>query len=151
MQKYIGREAVTTQHYIDAGSIKFYAESIMDPNPVYREISETMIAPPCFYGGATGLRNIRADDPRALGGISVPVPRGWVGMNSGDDFEIFEPVRAGDLLTCHEKITDAYEKEGKSGTLIFVVREKRFLNQAGRTALIRRMSTVYRRATKEQP
>ncbi|MDD5191364.1 MAG: MaoC family dehydratase N-terminal domain-containing protein [Dehalococcoidales bacterium] len=149
IKKYIGTEAVTTQHYIDAGSIKFYAESILDPDPRYREISDEMLAPPCYYGSATGVRNAAADDPRILAGISVPMPAGWVGMNAADDFEMLEDMHPGDLLTCHEKITDAYEKQGKSGRLIFVLREKKYINQRGKVALIRRMTTVSRPASKE--
>jgi hypothetical protein len=42
-------------------------------------------------------------------------------MNAGDDFERIEPVHQGDLLTCHDKITDAYEKQGKNGRLFFIL------------------------------
>ena len=144
IKKYIGLEAVTVQHYIDAGSIKFFAEAIMDPEPRYRDFNREMVAPPCFYGGATGLRNVKSDDPRALISTNVPMPAGWVGMNAGDDFEMLEPIRPGDVLTCHERVTGAYEKQGRSGHLIFVIREKKFVNQIGKTALIRRTTSVSR-------
>lgn len=148
IKKYVGTEAVVTRHCIDAGSIKFFAESIMDPDPRYRDFNGNMITPPAFYGGATGLRNIASDDVRALISTNVPMPKGWVGMNAADDFEMLEPVRPGDTLTCHEKVTDVYEKQGRSGHLIFVLREKKFVNQNGKTVLIRRMTSVSRPAKK---
>jgi len=144
IKKYIGLEAMTVQHEIDAGSIKFFAEAVMDPDPRYRDFGREIVAPPCFYGGATGLRNIKSDDPRAIISTNVPMPAGWVGMNAADDFEMLEPIKPGDTLTCHEKVTDAYEKQGRSGHLIFVIREKKFINQHGKTALIRRMTSVSR-------
>lgn len=145
VQGYIGAEFEPVIYRIDAGSMKFFAESIMDPDPHYQNPeSEGITAPPTFYGSATGVVNLKSDDPRTVSAVSVPVPPGWVGMNAGDDFEMFAPIRPGDTLTCREKITDAYEKQGRSGHLIFVVREKTFTNQHGQKVLVRRTTSVSR-------
>lgn len=147
IKPYIGTVSGPVIYQIDAGSIKFFAESLLDPDPRYydeKAAGGTVVAPPTFYGSATGVRNMKSDDPRTVSATSVPMPRGWVGFNAGDDFEFLEPIQPGDILTCREKVIDAYEKQGRSGHLIFVVREKTFTNQAGKVALIRRATSVSR-------
>ena len=157
IRKYIGTDSVPIIYYIDAGSIKFFAESIRDPDPLYwdeERASDTtyggIVAPPTFYGGATSVRNLRSDDPRNVSAAVVPIPPGWVGLNAGDDFELFHPVRPGDTLTCREKVMDAYERQGSSGHLIFIIREKTLTNQHGQVALVRRGTSVLRQIGREE-
>jgi hydroxyacyl-ACP dehydratase HTD2-like protein with hotdog domain len=65
-------------------------------------------------------------------------------MAAGDDFQFLMSVRPGDILTCRERMAEAYEKQGSSGHLIFVTREKTFSNQHGQVVMIRRSSVVSR-------
>ncbi len=150
IKKYIGTESEPVVYSIDAGAIKFFAESIMNPDPLYwnQDYAKTtrhgeIVAPPTFYGGATSLRNIKSDDPRTGSSTHVPTPPGSFGLNSGDDFELLAPVKPGDTLTCREKVADAYEKQGRSGHLIFVVREKTLTNQHGQVVLLHRATSVF--------
>jgi acyl dehydratase len=149
INKYNGIEAEPIEYYIDAGSIKLFADSIMDPDPLYfdQEYARAtahhgIIAPPTFFGGATCLRNLKAGDPKTMSSINLPIPKGWTSVAAGDEFHFVTPVRPGDILICREKMIGAYEKKGHSGDLIFVTREKTFTNQHGQTALIRKMSSV---------
>jgi len=151
LSKYIGTESEPIVYSIDKGAIKFFADSLMNPDPLYWEDDyarttkhDGIIAPPTFYGGATSLRNVKAGDARTVSSTNIPMPPGWVGMNAGDDFHLLTPVRPGDTLTSREKLIDAYEKEGRSGYLIFVVVEKTFTNQHGEVTLIRRTTSVFR-------
>ena len=151
LTKYVGAESEPVVYSIDAGAIKFFAESLMDPDPLYwdEDYARTrqhgrITAPPTFYGGATCARSMKSDDPRMISAVYVPVPSGWVGLYAGDDFEFFAPVEPGDTLTCREKVVDIYERQGRSGHLIFVIREKSFTNQHGHPALVRRGTIVYR-------
>lgn len=151
LKEYVGIESEPVVYSIDAGAIKFFAESLMDPDPLYWDEGYAkatehgrIVAPPTFYGGATSVRNMRADDPRTVSAAYVPVPPGWVGLYAGDDFEFLAPIQPGDTLTCREKVVDIYERQGRSGHLIFVVREKDFTNQHGQLALVRRGTIVYR-------
>jgi len=157
IKRYVGTESEPIVYFIDAGAIKFFAESIMDPDPLYWDegYAKTtkhggIVAPPTFYGGATCLRNMKAGDPRTVVSIDVPMPPGWVGLNAGDDFQLFAPIKPGDTLTCREKVVDTYEKQGRSGHLIFVIREKTFTNQHGQVVLVRRGTSVYRQAAPEE-
>jgi len=157
IKKYIGTESEPIVYFIDAGAIKFFAESIMDPDPLYRDEQYArstkhgeIVAPPTFYGGATSVRNTSSDDPRTVSSTYVPTPPGSVGLNGGDDFELLAPVKPGDTLTCREKVVDAYEKQGRSGHLIFVVREKTLTNQHGEVVLLHRATSVSRSPTPEE-
>lgn len=145
----IGTEAQPIEYVIDTGSIKMFADSIMDPDPLYcdeRYAKTTkhggIVAPQTFFGGATGLRGLKAGDSRTMSAISVPIPPGWTSMAAGDDFQFSTAVRPGDILTCRERVAEAYEKQGRSGHLIFVTREKTFTNQYGQIVMIRKLSGV---------
>jgi acyl dehydratase len=149
INRYIGAEAQPIEYVIDTGSIKLFADSIMDPDPLYydeRYAKTTkhggIIAPRTFFGGATGLRGVKAGDSRTMSAISVPIPPGWTSMAAGDDFQFFAVVKPGDILTCRERVAEAYEKQGRSGHLIFITREKTFTNQHGQIVMIRKLSGV---------
>jgi len=149
INRYIGTEAPPIEYVIDTGSIKMFADSIMDPDPLYcdeRYAKTTryggIIAPQTFFGGATSLRGLKAGDSRTMSAISVPIPPGWTSIAAGDDFQFFTAVKPGDILTCRERVTEAYEKQGRSGHLIFVTREKTFTNQYGQIVMIRKLSGV---------
>ncbi len=157
LSKYIGTESEPIVYSIDKGGIKFFADSLMDPDPLYcddeyarKTKHEGIIAPPTFYGGATSLRNVKAGDARTVSSINIPMPPGWVGMNAGDDFYLLAPIRLGDALTSHEKLIDAYEREGRSGHLIFVVVEKTLTNQHDQVTLVRRVTSVFRATTPKE-
>jgi len=149
INSYIGAEAEPIGYVIDTGSIKLFADSIMDPDPLYcdEEYAKTtrhgrIVAPPTFFGGATGLRDLKAGDPRTMSSIYLPMPPGWTSVAAGDDFQLFTAVRPGDILTCREKVVEAFEKQGRSGNLIFVAREKTFTNQHNQIVMIRKLSSV---------
>ena len=157
LKEYIGAESEPVVYSIDAGAIRFFAEALMDPDPLYwdEDYARTthhgrIIAPPTFYGGATCARSMKSDDPRMISAVYVPVPSGWVGLYAGDDFEFFAPVEPGDTLTCRERVVDIFERQGRSGQLIFVVREKGFTNQHGDVVLVRRGTIVYRGPATEE-
>jgi acyl dehydratase len=149
INNYIDIESEPIKYVIDAGSIKLFADSIMDPDRLYcdEEYAKTtvhggIIAPPTFFGGATGLRRLKAGDSRTMSSFNLPIPKGWTSVAAGDEFQFFPPVKPGDTLTCREKMIGAYEKQSHSGTLIFVTREKTFTNQNNRIVLIRKLSSV---------
>jgi acyl dehydratase len=44
-------------------------------------------------------------------------------------------VRIGDSITVKSRLKDAYEKQGGSGSMLFVIFEYEYVNQHGRTAV----------------
>jgi hypothetical protein len=75
----------------------------------------------------------------AVGTETPPIPealeygKGW--LNGGDRFEYLEPIRIGDEIESRTVLTDAYEKQGSSGSLLFLIFETEYRNQHGRTAV----------------
>ena len=109
---------------VERGRIKEFARAIGDLNPFYLDDSVgrasefgDIIAPPTFpvtfrdEASATGalLKDLGVDISRVLHGEQ--------------EFEHFRPIRPGDTLLCRTKITDVYEKTGRSGPMAFVFRE----------------------------
>lgn len=138
LQERLGTEAPPIQYVIDDGSIKYFADSIMDPDPRYRSPRRGrdgephgMVAPPTFFGGATGLRGVPAGHPDTMSALHLPFPSGWLTIATGDEFEFFQPVLSGMTLVSRERFVDVREKLGRSGRLIFYTIEKLFSTPAG--------------------
>jgi len=141
----IGKIGEPVVREVEKGAIKKLADAIGDTNPLYwdEEYAKksrygSIIAPPCFFGWPVKWAGsvtffympqfaelyqewmdimTKAGYPRRLGG--------------GNEFEFFQPVRAGDILTSTLKIADITEREGKSGKLIFTTFEVPYVNQNG--------------------
>jgi acyl dehydratase len=102
--------------YVEAGAIRKFADAVGDPNPAYR--GEDAVAPPTF---ATTFRP-EEDYP------DVPAGFGDVGLHASQCYEFDRPLRAGDALDVSFTITNIYEKNGRSGDLVFVEREYEFID-----------------------
>ncbi|MBE9505348.1 MAG: MaoC family dehydratase N-terminal domain-containing protein [Chloroflexi bacterium] len=146
LKRCIGQESAPTRYVVDAGSVKYFADSIMDPDPLYRDEEYArgtkhggIVAPPTFFGGAIGLQGIPAGDPRTMFGQVLPLPAAWLTMATGDEFDFVAPVRPGMTLACRERLVDAYEKQGRSGRLLFYTFEKTFRNAEGDLLLRRKI------------
>jgi len=84
-------------------------------------------APPLFvmglFSALPSLDKYRPDGipgGRGAKGPKLPLKRMMAG---GTKFRQYRPIRPGDELMGISMMTDIYEKEGRSGPLIFVVRE----------------------------
>jgi acyl dehydratase len=54
------------------------------------------------------------------------------------------PVVAGDVITVEKRLADMYEKEGRSGPLVFVEMEFTFTNQRGEMVSRENFTRIYR-------
>ena len=54
---------------------------------------------------------------------------------AGIDMELFAPIRAGDTLRVTSRISEVYEKTGRSGSMVFVVISSVLTNQNGEVAV----------------
>jgi acyl dehydratase len=129
MRKVIGVESEPVIYEVEKGAIRKFADAIGDPNPLYYDEEYAkksryggIIAPPGFFGW--------------------PVKGGFVTthpfdtplkslLNGGSEFEYFQPVRAGDVLSVTNKVTDLYEREGRLGRMLFTQWESTYRNQKG--------------------
>jgi 3-methylfumaryl-CoA hydratase len=151
----LGREAPPeTRPPVTLEQVQRYCYAVDDLNPLYLDARTAeagpyggVIAPPLFAGVPSfkpaSLSDLREDGLPAQEGdplrVSIPGARSRL---TGAAFEFFEPVRPGDALTRHSHLADLYAKEGRSGALVFSVRETRTTNQRGALVCIERSTTA---------
>jgi acyl dehydratase len=126
------------------------ADAIEDPNPLYTDPDHAQrsrfggllcpplatwkdIAPPIGYFGA-------GQDWH----FEVPLPFDSYGLNGGSDWQFFRPAYVGDWITRQFRILDIYEKQGRSGPLVFIVRQETQTNHAGQVINKARRVSIHR-------
>ena len=65
-------------------------------------------------------------------------------MAGETSIELGEPVVAGDVITVEKRLASLYEKEGRSGPLVFVDMEFTFTNQDDALVARERFTRIYR-------
>ena len=99
------------------------------------------IAPPIGFFGAGQESHFQ-----------VPLPFNSYGLNGGSDWQFLRPAYAGDWITRQFRIMDIYEKQGRSGALVFVVRREVQTNQKGEVVNTDRHVSIHRALPKgDQP
>ena len=112
----VGQTADLGTTEITEQMIRDYAVAVGAPAA---EPGQDLVAPPMFCNILT----------TGGGAPHVKIEGGRRQFMAGQSYEPFAPVRAGDRLTCTARIADIYEKTGRSGSMLFVVREHTFTNQ----------------------
>jgi acyl dehydratase len=123
----------TDEHEIEKGMIKRFAMAIEDPNPMYRDEEFAnpyggIIAPPTFlfeWNHHTVLRV--SERGAAVGGRELPLRM----VRGGNEYEFFQPLRPGDVINSKSRVAQVYDKEGRSGKLVFLIGETTYTNQRG--------------------
>jgi hydroxyacyl-ACP dehydratase HTD2-like protein with hotdog domain len=155
IRSWIGRETPSWTIEVSRLDVQRFAVATDDLNPLYLDEEKAkqsvyggLIAPPLFYMAPLTEpkpeSELRHDGLPYEGKFPIPptpLPRL---MDGGTDIEFFQPIRVGDILTGRSKIVDLYQKEGRSGPLIFVVRETTFTNQQGVVVLIEKGASILR-------
>jgi acyl dehydratase len=140
-----GKEFAPYTVTVERGRIKDFARAIGDLNPFYLDdrvgaASEfgDVIAPPTF---PITFRDETADTGAMLKDLGVDISRI---LHGEQEFELHRPIRPGETLLCRPKITDVYEKSGKSGPMAFVVRETAVTDEDNELVATLRGVTVVR-------
>ncbi len=63
-------------------------------------------------------------------------------LNGGNEFEYYDTICAGDVLTMTEKITDIKERPGSRGAMLITTREQTYRNQNGQVVAVARGTTI---------
>lgn len=126
------------------------ADAIEDPNPLYVDQAEAEssrfhgllcpplatwkdIAPPIGYFGAGQESHFQ-----------VPLPFNSYGLNGGSDWQFLRPPYVGEWITRQFRILNIYQKQGRSGPLVFVERQETQTNQNGHVILLARHASIHR-------
>jgi acyl dehydratase len=136
----LDKEFVLGTFDVTEGMITAFAQAVgetsrqyIDPQAANDTPSGGLIAPPIFYD------MFRADQ--------IPDPKvkfGKVAFNAGQRCEFYAPIRPGDTITMKTRITDVYEKTGRTGKMVFIVRETAYENQRGERVALVEQSQVRR-------
>ena len=130
LKSLVGREIDLGTAVIEAGAIAKFADAIKDPNPLYRDEEYAkgtpyggIIAPPTFIHCFRDVGYARFN--------LEPLP--WektTGLNGGNEFEIYGPMRPGDVITGKAKLVDIYARQSRSlGPMLFHIVEMTYTNQ----------------------
>ena len=126
------------------------ADVIEDGNPLYRDAEYAAksrfagilcpplatwkdIAPPIGYFGAGQESHFQ-----------VPLPFNSYGLNGGSDWQFLRPAYTGTWITRQFRVLDIFEKPGRSGMLVFVVRQETQTNQLGQVISLAKRVSIHR-------
>ena len=140
-----GKEYAPFTVTVERGKIKEFARAIGDLSPFYLDdavgrASEwgDIIAPPTF---PTTFRDENADAGSMLRDLGVDISRI---LHGEQEFEHHKPIRPGETYLCRSRITDVYEKSGRSGPMAFVTRETTVTDAENEIVCLARHITVVR-------
>lgn len=167
VRRYIGveTEEEVACEPVEKGAVRRYAQAIMDDDPIYysEEVAGALrygapVAPPLFpthmfrrpFGTPDPLQE-HASDPDFDGIVGstsqglpeLPLP-GLALLNGGSEIEFYRYARHGETVKCRSRYQDIYERETRSGPMIFVVIESEYLSGDG-DLLLRVRKTLIRR------
>lgn len=134
MRDAIGIESEPVVSEVEKGAIIKFAEAIGDSNPIF---NDEVAARQSRYGGLiappTFLRSMRSGPPKVE--VKSPYP---AALDGGSEWEYFEPVRPGDRITVTNSVADIFERPGRLGNMLFIVRETKYVNQFGKVVALQR-------------
>lgn len=127
----LGEVCGTFTYHVSAGDVERFVFGSTDPGPMWRvptpyvggHLAQGTPAPPMYF---------IALDPYERGDLDIEtyldeIP--YLSLGGGNAFSevAYErPVRVGDTVTVRTTYIDAYEKEGRTGRLLFRIRENRY-------------------------
>ena len=154
-RRWADREYPTFDFTVDARDIAKYAQAIEADDPIHFDKSvaiaagfRDVVAPPMFpyvirmqTYNLVGRDRLEEDGSPSDDVPPLPTRRAMAGEIS---IEVGEPVTASDTITVEKRLVDMYEKEGRSGPLVFVEMEFVFTNQDGDMVTRERFTRIYR-------
>ena len=148
----IGRESDPERNRFPISAEMAYdvADSIEDYNPLYVDPDHAAnsrfgellcpplaawkdIAPPIGYFGAGQEWH-----------FEVPLPFNSYGLNGGSDWQFLAPAYVGSWITRQFRIMEIFEKEGRSGPLVFIVRQETQTDQHGTVLSLAKRVSIHR-------
>ena len=136
----VGHEVLVGRFAVTRELIAEFCEALDQTNPLYTDEAfaaqgphKGIIAPPGI------VQSVRMDQP--------PDPKvqfGDTSIMAGQRHEYYLPVRPGDTIEGFAQVKEVYEKTGRSGRMVFVVRRTRYANQHGEDVAAVEQTTAHR-------
>ncbi len=134
LQSEIGKESPPRSEEVEKGAIRRFVNALGDHNPLYEDEEFARksryggeIAPPLFV--ITFGRQRRPQPDTRLGRAII---------NAGNEYEFFQPIRPGDVITHTRKLVDVKERTGRLGRMYIAISETTYVNQRGEKVAIGR-------------
>ena len=138
---WIGKEFDRYAFEVTQEDIAEFAASVGETNPVHCDAAYAKTTP---HGGivapATFCIVFRSN--AALPDLKLSY--GARAFDGGKECVFHTPIRPGDTITGVDRIAEVYEKTGRSGNMIFVVRESELTNQNGDKVAVLRQILIQR-------
>lgn len=143
------------QYVVDRVAIARYAHAIGESDPIYFDSEaarsagyDDVVAPPLFpyviRMHAAHLVPRSELEPDGSAGGDVPPVETTRAMAGETTMEFGSPVVAGDEIVVSKRITEMYEKTGRSGPMVFVTMEFSFTNQRDEMVAREQFTRIYR-------
>ena len=167
VKSYIGNEGPEIiSDPIDRSEIRRFIQAIMDQDPIHwddEHVKNTrygsIVAPPLFVthwfrtppGIPDPLSENFKKDPQFDGLLrekngpelpDIPLKRA---LNGGNEIEFFRYPEVGERISAKGKIVDIFEKEGRSGRLVFIVTETTFKGYENNKIILIARQTLIKR------
>lgn len=140
-KRLIGIESKPVFRDVDRGLIRLFAQAIGDPNPLFNNEGDArktryggIIAPPTFCRALVKGHLLKLEIP--------DLPKRL--LDGGSEWHYHEPIRPGDRISVVSTLTDLYETEARSGTMVFTVVENRYTNQFDQVCVVQRLTFINR-------
>lgn len=142
----IGLEGEIGVVEVEKGHIKRFAEAIGDPNKLYVDVEYAQDTP---YGGLIAPPTFPVALDAGDGGL--PLDLDYRRMLHGEqEFIYYRSISPGDILYTQIKVSHLYEKEGKSGSMQFLILDTELKDEEGNMVAISRMNIIYRPKPKDK-
>ncbi|MGQ4808220.1 hypothetical protein NKDENANG_01595 [Candidatus Entotheonellaceae bacterium PAL068K] len=138
---WIGKEFDRYTYNVSKEEIIEFAQSVGETNPIYTDEAYAKTTP---YGGLIAPATFCVVFRSQARLPDLKLNYGKRGFDGGKECWFYTPVRPGDTITGVDRIAEVYEKTGRSGSMIFIVRESELTNQHGETVAVVRQSLIRR-------
>ena len=134
---------------VGANDIRRWAIATHYPEPAPPEFLDEKVAERGPWAGLVAPRDFNPFAWTSVEGGREPWLRGMGTtpgtrvLNGGQRSRYFAPIRPGDTLTSVASLANAYEREGKLGTMLFLVNETRWTNQKNQLVRVGNRTTIY--------
>lgn len=125
-KQFNGRRSVPQENWVERGAVRRFAEAIGDRNPLY---VDEEVAGRSRYGGLIAPPTFPVTfDYGTIEDIALPASGLILG---GQALTSSRPLRVGERVLCHLALEDEFEKVSSSGTLLFLILDRKTESAGG--------------------